>query len=645
MPTFLYNRLAAILLQEQLLLQEAPLNPAQMKTKLGIKAIAISDEDMQQFMDITQDKKQLVALVKFAIETKDLPLVVTYAQKMMQFDPKLDPQRFATFIKFTEYIDGKETARGYKKSSNSFELDSQPPDWQSQDGRYRVYDAKDMSDCIKYGHGQTFCISRSRGNNLYYHYRSVGESKFYFVFDTSLDPKAETYITVVDVKPNGKCEFTHKSNTTPATSEKYGYSLDKFLNTKPGLQAGKSIFQAVPLTSEEKAEHLKWEQVNDNQEWETLSREEMIKFIRFGKYALPVHVIEKLDDQQRDEYVQMHGNNIRDFLLPLFNDKQKLRIIKGYGGDIPGIREGRAEHAIEFVCAHLDKFQYSLNYTSHHAGFDGDAPANNDLYPDATFEVAVRAKDPLYVLKQFQPKAWEELLVHMYNYGREFMQRMATELANVQAWVGYLGEKTVHLMGDLVGGDGILEALRADAKNPGKLGKMVNNPTLSWKSLVGYGRSQATIYEVSLSKYAFNIWTNMMRATGLGTNELLAQLAQGGNNTKPLEMSIALSSPNPLQAVKAMHLDNSEYNGAITEKFSTILFAPGNEELLKLLVNSEVLDVDALLWCMPKQQDLPAGVDRKTLYQGWKARIEAIQNPAQALAEGYLARFKKILNS
>lgn len=321
-----YRGLLSLLMESHELLQEGPLNPAQMKAKIGIGKDKFSDENMQKLMDITEDKKQLVSLVRFALETNDLKMVMQYGQKMVELDPKLDPQRFTSFKLFSEFIDAKANA-GAKPQGDKFDLDAQEPDWKSSDGRYRVYDAKDLRDCIKYGHGQTFCISRGAGGNMYNYYRANNGSKFYFVFDTKLQTDEETYITVVDAHPDGKYEFTHKSNDTPTSSQRYDFDLDRFLASKPGLAAAKNLFAPAPLSDDEKAWFAKAEQVDQDRTFHELTPQEQLRFIQLGRYDLTFPDFQPLSPELKNEYIN-HGLEMEEEMFDILTPGQKARVCK-----------------------------------------------------------------------------------------------------------------------------------------------------------------------------------------------------------------------------------------------------------------------------------------------------------------------------
>ncbi len=177
-------------------------------------------------------------------------------------------------------VDALEAKTSKRESQSGFNLETSRPDW--TDGRYKVYKAHSEEACIRYGKGYTFCISRRAGGNMYHTYRR-DQLAFYFVFDTQLNPAEETYITVVGVKPDGSCEFTHKSNDTRGTTKHYGGSLEKYLASKPGLAAGKGIFGAMPHTGQEKNDYDFFDKVAEGGiAWETLTDAQKLQYVNLG---------------------------------------------------------------------------------------------------------------------------------------------------------------------------------------------------------------------------------------------------------------------------------------------------------------------------------------------------------------------------
>ncbi len=220
-------------------------------------------------------------------------------------------------------VDALETKTSKRESQSGFNLETSRPDW--TDGRYKVYKAHSEDACIRYGKGYTFCISRRAGGNMYHTYRR-DQLAFYFVFDTQLNPAEETYITVVGVKPDGSCEFTHKSNNTQGTTKHYGGSLEKYLASKPGLAAGKGIFGAMPHTDQEKNGYIFYTQVAEgNIEWSTLTDVQKIEYVNLGE-PLSDEMYEQAPAEARAAYIN-RGNLVSNVKAKVSSESERRRAV------------------------------------------------------------------------------------------------------------------------------------------------------------------------------------------------------------------------------------------------------------------------------------------------------------------------------
>lgn len=621
--------MASILL-ESIMLQEGPLNPAEMKTKLGIKADSISDEDMQTLMDVTTDKKQLVALVKFAIETKDLPKVITYGTKMAELDPKLDPQRFPTFIKYTEYLDAKISAHGYQRTGASFELDSQKPDWESTDHRYKVYDAKDVSDCIKYGHGQTFCISRNNGGNMYYHYRKNQGSKYYFVFDTSLNPADEKYITVVDAQSNGEFEFTHKSNDTAGTSKLYNNSLKQFGVAKPGLDI--SIFKPNPVTAAEKAEYERWEDIsNVPNGFIKLNYQDKHRYILTGMYPLfKMDEFQSLDKFLRNEYINM-GLHVGDDVFPCFEDALKIRIVKANNNDT---LLGPCMNMADFASQHWDKFKYNLTVT--------EIEDSNVMARGMTQKISMRMSDPTPIFNLFTKEQWLD------SFKTQFLRKIWTPFSfikNKAAWVNLLGAE---IMGQAET-DIDIYRMRKMFMSPSVGKSIANSDVIPWGDMID---KEITLFtDVLLQSPAANeILAAVEKKTGKTWDEIRAILiSHFGADDKNgsllcILVNLALTSDNPLQGLKKYNLlkPSTKYY-FYPSGLKTLFMTPLGIIALKELIKVDGINEDTIL-AVGEDMDPQVIQSWCKMLKTFKADADTSNNKIE-LSENYLLRFNKILSS
>ena len=635
MPTFLYNRLAAILLQEQLLLQEGPLNPAQMKTKLGIKSIAISDEDMQALMDITQDKKQLVTLVRFVLELKDIQLVKTYALKMMELDPKLDPQRFTTFMEFTNYIDAKVP----KQTGSSFDLELQKADWYSQDGRYRVYKTEGRNDCIKYGHGQTFCISRIGSGNLYHHYRSVQQSNFYFVFDTSLEVDAETYITVVDAHPDGKFEFTQRSNNTPETSRNLGYDLDNFLRTKPGLSAAKAFFQPKPHTAEEKAEIIRWKEVAARGLFASLSREEKLRFIGNGAVVVHGKQLSGMDSKMQNEFVSVFGSRLFEPDLKYFDNKQQIRIVADLAEDMS--LEYSAD-AIRVFEQNMDRFYFRL------ATRQEEPPKGQFLIKWlTTYNVLARLADPTPLLQRHSPEEWKQSFEYTLGKYTHRLIEFSLQCKNLGAIKAYIPSDVFTQGIEMAGASQLASFLKSPQRVADDV-KRLSGEALN-KLLV---RRETAMEIIQVSPVAFDLLVALAAHKNIAVADCFKTVVAVGyyRAVDRAILNLILTSPDPKVTYEELPISGEDYifNVLTLDQFITIGNNLGTDPkyagFVRKLASDDMLPDDVFTERWWGRTDL---AKQDSLFQvGQQIKKLIGEQPQEALVtEAYLARFTKILNS
>jgi hypothetical protein len=280
-------------------------SPAEIKAKLGIKKDAITDDDFSQILKASDNNRPLVvAMVKYYQETKNIRQIVAYTEKFVELETEnFNFGKYHDFKGFTEALDAYAAIKVNKSDVKAFSIDQTPPDYQTKDGRYKVYEAHGRNDCIKYGKGYTFCISQIGSENMYGYYRRGQQSKYYFVFDTSLDSSHEKYITVIDSHPDGNFEFTHKSNDTLLTSSNYSYSLDVFFSTHKGLKELKDVFKPNPISDDERAKLERYQTLEDKQdELKDLDKNVLMDYIDHGFYIKDT-ILRSFNNQMFVQYI------------------------------------------------------------------------------------------------------------------------------------------------------------------------------------------------------------------------------------------------------------------------------------------------------------------------------------------------------
>jgi hypothetical protein len=302
-----YSPLHQLLMEAEFKVLLEAKSPAEIKAKLGIKKNDISDEDFKKILDAAGNNRLLVvAMVGFYLDERNIDKIVGYTNKFNELEIKnFNFSKYNTFKLFTEKVDSIEGEKNLTKDVDGFNLESTPPDYQTRDGKIKVYEAKSKSDCIKYGKGYTFCIADMSNSNMYHTYRRGQESKYYFVFDLNLDPAQDEYITVVDAQPEGKFEFTHKRNNTSGTSHKYNYSLEGFFKEKPKAQELASVFKPEPRSKEELAIDARYSKIEKSRDPEVFSRLSDIEFDDYIErgYILPGVILKKLNNQRFVQFI------------------------------------------------------------------------------------------------------------------------------------------------------------------------------------------------------------------------------------------------------------------------------------------------------------------------------------------------------
>ena len=192
---------------------------------------------------------------------------------------------FKSYIHWTEIIDGKKHEGKVLNAPIEGDVSDQELIAQSTDNKIKVYKANSVNQCIVLGKGESFCISQP-ANTMFQSYRDTKTSTFYFVYDnTRTDDLA---IVVVDATQDG-IELTDRQNQTGHTMQD-PYST-KRINSNPDLYfkylqekgIDTTIFENIPKSSKEKAEHEKLGESDYSLDWfKSLTPEEKSKYIGRG---------------------------------------------------------------------------------------------------------------------------------------------------------------------------------------------------------------------------------------------------------------------------------------------------------------------------------------------------------------------------
>ena len=157
-----------------------------------------------------------------------------------------------------------------------------------------VYESNSPDRCIRFGIGQSFCIS-APGRSYFHGYRFGNRvSTFYFVFDKTRDANDPLSIVVVDIDKNGKPLLTDKTNSTGSIAQfnkhnnntdegKLANAMDYMEYLKNNLGADLSVFKHIALSPTEKTTHEKLSRANNTLKWfKELNPNEKLQYISYG---------------------------------------------------------------------------------------------------------------------------------------------------------------------------------------------------------------------------------------------------------------------------------------------------------------------------------------------------------------------------
>jgi hypothetical protein len=144
-------------------------------------------------------------------------------------------------------LDHIETLNTLKKSSKVSEIQFSEHDENkiAEDENVIIYKSESQKNCVKYGHGYSFCISRPSGGNMYNSYRLSKHSSFYFIFFKKIPKKDVHHIMVLDKTQQG-FEWTFADNHTKSTT------WNDIVSQFPVLQKYENLFINNPLSETEK---------------------------------------------------------------------------------------------------------------------------------------------------------------------------------------------------------------------------------------------------------------------------------------------------------------------------------------------------------------------------------------------------------
>ena len=227
-------------------------------------------------------KQQLVDKFTSADDSVNAQEVRQYLDKWDQLLPIIpqdqrDIQRLS-FDQLKQVIDDAETRkmlRGKTKSTTKT-----PKNALYADDGLEIYKGTGREQCIVYGDGYDWCISRKQADNLFYTYRIKDRSPmFYFVFDLDRDQDDEYHASVIHANQDGSYAITNAPNDGDDDA-----TWEEIVDILPKLKPLKHLFKPEPLSSQERADVERFSKQLFDFEYRKLSLRDQYKHIQFRQH-------------------------------------------------------------------------------------------------------------------------------------------------------------------------------------------------------------------------------------------------------------------------------------------------------------------------------------------------------------------------
>ena len=245
-------------------------------------------------------KQQLVDKFTSADDSVNAQEVRQYLDKWDQLLPIIpqnqrDIQRLS-FDQLKQIIDDAETRKMLRGKNTG--VSKQPKNALYADDGLEIYKGTGREQCIVYGDGYDWCISRKQADNMFYWYRIKDQSPmFYFVFDLDRDQDDDYHASVIHVFRNGNYRITNALN-----DNEFNATWEEIVKILPKLKPLKHLFKPEPLSSQERADVERFSEQLSDQEYRVLSLGEKYKYIQFRQ---------QLRDQQQtdtpDELISVYA--------------------------------------------------------------------------------------------------------------------------------------------------------------------------------------------------------------------------------------------------------------------------------------------------------------------------------------------------
>ena len=251
-------------------------------------------------------------IIKFKAENNTLTdeIIIDYINRFDKYKNNLEShQRDISKYSFSEleYLIDSRFPKKIDKNTISKNFDDEAI---YNENNLLIFEGDTKDKCIKYGSGESWCISRNDTSNMFNTYRyKYDEINFYFIFDKDRDDNFSKVVLLVD--KDGNYYLANKSNSGDFAGNK-NYTWNKIVKLLPKLNNLKYIFKPKPLTVKEREEYeLLKDKITDDDLLSVLKTYDLVeKYISFG-HTLSTNQFISLDKKLKNKYINL--GHVLDF--------------------------------------------------------------------------------------------------------------------------------------------------------------------------------------------------------------------------------------------------------------------------------------------------------------------------------------------
>lgn len=182
-----------------------------------------------------------------------------------------------------------------------------------------IYEGDTREKCIKYGQGESWCISRKDTSNMFNTYRyRYDEINFYFIFDSERVDTFSKIVLLVD--KNGDYYLANRNNSGDFAGNKE-YKWNDIVDIQPKLKDLKNLFKPKPLTKREREiyELIKI-RIKDDLFGKFNSYDIVESYISFG-HVLFAEQFVALPTELRNKYINL-GHTLNQSIFEQLSQKE-----------------------------------------------------------------------------------------------------------------------------------------------------------------------------------------------------------------------------------------------------------------------------------------------------------------------------------